>query len=99
MSGFFGEISSQYPVFIELDVILYTYFYLVLDIGHPVCQNLNDYRFASYLVLATGELVGAGQEEDGPEANEPKGGEHQKDERPLPRPGRKDISSTKDIIK
>ena len=40
-----------------------------------------------YLVLAAGDLVGAGQKEDGAEAHEPEGGEHQQDERALPRPG------------
>ena len=41
-----------------------------------------------YLVLAAGDLVGAGQKEDGAEAHEPEGGEHQQDERALPRPGK-----------
>ena len=50
------------------------------------CECLTNF---TNLVLAAGDLVGAGQEEDGAEAHEPEGGEHQQDERSLPRPGRK----------
>ena len=40
-----------------------------------------------YLVLTAREFIRAGQEEDGPEAHEPKRGEHQQDERPFSRSG------------
>ena len=49
----------------------------------------------SYLVLAARDFVGAGQEEDGPEAHEPERGEHQKDEGPFPRPGRHKLCKIK----